>query len=92
MSLVEAVQHGRRSLADCLHHVIHMHHPHQVGLLKSLRELLVHKEPLLLDEYIHDVAELQLTQAPSVKKALADFVGAAAGATRSPTALVGCTR
>lgn len=64
----------------------------QVGLLKRLQELLVHKQPLLLDEYIHEVAELQLTPSPAVKKALADFIRAAADATRSPTALLGCMR
>lgn len=64
----------------------------QVGLLKRLQELLVHKQPLLLDEYIHEVAELQLVPSPAVKKALAEFVRAAADATRSPTALLGCVR
>lgn len=64
----------------------------QVGLLKQLQELLVHKQPLLLDEYIHEVAELQLVPSPAVKKALSEFIRAAAGATRSPTALLGCIR
>lgn len=52
----------------------------------------MHKQPLLLDEYIHEVAELQLAPSPAVKKALCEFVRAAADATRSPTALLGCIR
>lgn len=59
----------------------------KVDLLKALLELVVHKQPALLPEFLPHVLELQCDPAAVVRKYLPEFVDAAIAAAPSPTVL-----
>lgn len=61
-------------------------------MLKGLRELVVHKDPELLDEFLPEVLMLAVEPSSAVKKAVVEFIEAAVDATRSPGLLAQCVR
>lgn len=50
----------------------------QVGKLRGLYELVVNKQPELLEEFLPEVAELQVDPSPHVRKYLPEFLAGAA--------------
>lgn len=49
----------------------------QVDKLKGVYELVVNKQPSLIDEFLPEVVELQVDPAPAVRKYLPEFVAGA---------------
>ena len=50
----------------------------QVDKLKGLYELVVNKQPALLEEFVPEVVELQVDPSPAVRKYLPEFLSGAA--------------
>ncbi|KIZ00970.1 hypothetical protein MNEG_6990 [Monoraphidium neglectum] len=64
----------------------------KLAQLQRLRELLLQREPQLLDTFIDELALFQVDPHPSVRRWLADFAGAAAAARPSLPVLTGAAQ